>query len=263
MAKHILASCSAQKLWAATSGFGALATLVIAVTALPACSSVDDSPKEAVKLEGRYALESKSGAFAFRTLFFSKDGHYEATLATCADTCDEEGTFSYSGTEVVLRSESGEVTKLEITPTAEGRPATTLATERGVGIRSVAPPVAEATSEQIAMLDGCEERTNLSSSTLRTASSNPLLGSSSCLLSGLLTSFELHAPNGDVGTATFEGRLPPRLKAPVLVARSRTLRCNAPHSGNRVTLGSYRTAGACWSAAGRARECGFTNCTCD
>jgi len=78
---------------------------------------INPEPEEAgTTLEGRYAITSSSGSATFSTLWFAKDGTYEAVLAKCTASCVQSGTFTFARGDLTLTPTEGPVSKLRINP---------------------------------------------------------------------------------------------------------------------------------------------------
>jgi len=71
------------------------------------------SEETGLTLEGRYAITSST---TFSTLWFAKEGTYEAVLAKCTSSCVRSGTFTFARGELTLSPTEGPVSKLRINP---------------------------------------------------------------------------------------------------------------------------------------------------
>jgi hypothetical protein len=194
-------------------------SLVLAGTTLSvsACSMGDPEPEEAgATLEGRYAITSSSESATFRTLWFSKDGTFEAVLARCTAGCLRSGSFTFARGDLTLTPTEGPVSKLRINPGA----ATGGLTTNRLGTRTTGDDGAQ--TEGTAAASDCKTAGSATTASLTPRAEGEPGGESVSLLNGcassllnVLTKFNA----GDEGDGQRVGDMP-LSKMPQKVAKS-------------------------------------------
>jgi hypothetical protein len=164
-------------------------TVAAILAPLVAACSTESKPADSLRLEGRYELAEAAPAAPYASIWFSRDGRYDAWLAECADGCGESGTFELDRTagRLRVRATSGLSRELPVAldddsgPPARGATAPTLVLEpRFFGDEGAASD--DERDSRCALGDGTEEerlaseRAGSTATTLSVASLTPREG---------------------------------------------------------------------------------------
>jgi len=188
-----------------------IATIGAVCCSSAGCSSAEpEASPPPPALLGRYALTGQS---AYAKLYFSKEHTYEAMLANCTSNCVEKGTFTHRDGTLSLESESGKRLEWTIAPTdaeSRARVGTSAVKPRAVG--DAVPSDSNSNDDPCA--DPAFGSASVSSVRPRAAGEHPapngpLLGATSCLLTGVVMRAKMTGSDGSEVDATLEGTKPP------------------------------------------------------